>query len=146
MMQATVCVAMGRWFSRVRRRLGKRSRRARWKRALPVFLAAFALLPQAARPQAPAISGTPGPAPVASPKVEIAHPPLPPRALLRIGTDALLADGNISEVAFSPDGRLIAAACFNAPSSEVEIFEVRTGRPVKRLSAPAVRLEQRSGN
>ncbi len=140
MIQARVCVAMGRWFSRVREGLGKRSRRARWKRALPVSLAAFALLPPAARPQAPAIPETPRPASGAPPKVEIAQPLLPPRALLRIGTDALLADGNIGEVAFSPDGRLIAAVCSNPPSAEVEIFEVRTGRPVKRLAAPAVRL------
>ena len=140
MIQATAWVAMGRWFSQVQQGLGKRCRRARWKRALPVFLAAFALLPPAARPQAPAIPGTPRPAPGAPPKVEIAQPPLPPRALLRIGTDALLTDGNIGEVAFSPDGRLIAAACLNPPGPEVKIFEVHTGRPVKRLAARAVRL------
>jgi hypothetical protein len=77
----------------------------------------------AAPPQAPAVPGTRGPAPGARPEVEIAaQPPLSPRALLRIGTDALLTDGNIGDVAFSPDGWLIAAACFHPPRPEVEIF------------------------
>ncbi len=140
MIQATVSVGIGPWFSRVRQGLGNRPQRARWKRALAVFLAAFALFPPAARPQEPAKSGPPMPAPGALPRVEIVQQSLPPRALLRIGTHALLTDGNIGEVAFSPDGRLIAAASSNRPSPAVEIFEVRTGRPVKRLAAPAVRL------
>ena len=39
-------------------------------------------------------------------------------------------------LAFSPDGRLVAAWDANSPSPRVAIFDVRTGRQVKRLVAP----------
>ena len=41
--------------------------------------------------------------------------PLPPRALLRVGTDDLRTRYSISGIAFSPDRRLIAAAESNNP-------------------------------
>ncbi len=62
--------------------------------------------------------------------------PLPPRALVRIGTDDLRMSDRITAIAFSPDGRLIAAADANAPSPRVAIFDVRTGRRVKQLVPP----------
>jgi WD40 repeat protein len=61
---------------------------------------------------------------------------LPPRALARIGTDDLRTYGFFMSLAFSPDGRLVAASGANGPSPEVAIFDVRTGRRVKRLVAP----------
>ncbi len=64
------------------------------------------------------------------------QPPLPPRALLRIGTDDLRTRNSITGIAFSPDGRLVAAAEANAPVPRVSLFDVRTGRLVKLLSPP----------
>ncbi len=74
--------------------------------------------------------------PPPSPESNAAKPTLPPRALVRIGTDAMRTTDFIRVVAFSPDGRLIAAADSNAPSPQVAIFDVRTGRRVKQLVAP----------
>ncbi len=62
--------------------------------------------------------------------------PLPPRALVKIGTDDLRMTNFLTAIAFAPDGRLIAAADANAPSPRVAIFDVRTGRRAKRLVAP----------
>ena len=63
------------------------------------------------------------------------RPPLPPRALIRIGTNDLRTRDEITDVAFSPDGRFIAAAEGGAnPSSKVSLFDVRTGRQVVRMT------------
>jgi hypothetical protein len=61
---------------------------------------------------------------------------LPPRALMRIGTDLLRAPGNIRSFAISPDGRLAAAGDLRAPSPRMTIFDVPTGRRVKQFVAP----------
>jgi WD40 repeat protein len=61
---------------------------------------------------------------------------LPTRALLRIGSDDLRTESFISAIAFSPDGCLVAAADTNTPIPQVVIFNVRTGRQVKKLVAP----------
>jgi hypothetical protein len=143
MIQATGWVVIGQRFDRVQQRVGDPLNRARWRWALPVAVAVLALVPAAAQSDGLAVRDAAMQEAGDPPKTDGAKPSHPPRSLLRIGTDALLTDVDIREVAFSPDGRLIAAACFNPPSPEVEIFEVRTGRPVKRLAAPAVRLEQR---
>jgi WD40 repeat protein len=63
--------------------------------------------------------------------------PLPPRALARIGTDDLRTREPIMELAFSPDGRVIAAAEGTTSSSKVELFDVRTGRQVGRIAPEA---------
>ena len=63
--------------------------------------------------------------------------PLPPRALLRIGTDDLrIRSSFITGIAFSPDGRLLAAAEANSDVPRVSLFDVRTGRLVKLISPP----------
>ncbi len=64
------------------------------------------------------------------------EPPLPPRALARIGTDDLRTRDQIAEIAFSPDGRLIAAAEDAYSSARVSLFDVRTGRQVGRIAPP----------
>ena len=65
---------------------------------------------------------------------------LPPRALLRIGTDLLRADTGIAAIAFSPDGR-IAAAEGSGPSPRVVLFDVRSGRRTKVLTARGEPME-----
>jgi WD40 repeat protein len=62
--------------------------------------------------------------------------PLPPRALVQIGTDDLRTREPIADLAFSPDGRLIAAAERPGAPSKIEIFDARTGRPVRRIVPP----------
>jgi WD40 repeat protein len=63
--------------------------------------------------------------------------PLPPRALLRIGTPNLRVRYSFaSALAFSPDGQFIAAAEINAPAPRISLFRVRTGRLVKRIIPP----------
>src|SRR5436190_8295954 len=62
--------------------------------------------------------------------------PLPPRALLRIGTDNLRTQSFITDLAFSPDGRLIAAVAANASCPTVVLFDVKTGNLAKRLAVP----------
>jgi WD40 repeat protein len=62
--------------------------------------------------------------------------PLPSRVLVRIGTDDLRMTDFLTAIAFSLDGRLIAAADANAPSPRVAIFDVHTARRIKQLVAP----------
>src|SRR5690348_12027528 len=62
--------------------------------------------------------------------------PLPPRALAQIGTDDLRTREPITDIAFSPDGRLMAAAEGPGSPSRVSIFDVRTARQVRRSSPP----------
>ncbi len=62
--------------------------------------------------------------------------PLPARALARIGTYDLRTRDYISHLAFSPDGRLIAAAEHRNSTSNVSLFEVETGRQARRLVVP----------
>jgi WD40 repeat protein len=59
---------------------------------------------------------------------------LPPRALVQLGTDRLRMRGEIRCLAFSPDGRLVAAAGHDDTRAiRVALFDVRTGREVKQL-------------
>ncbi len=69
-------------------------------------------------------------------RTDVARSSLPPRALFRIGTTDLRTQDNISPIAFSPDGRFIAAADFHAASPCASIFDVRSGRRVAQLIVP----------
>jgi WD40 repeat protein len=63
--------------------------------------------------------------------------PLPPRGLLRIGTEDLRTrDYTITGIAFSPDGKLVAAAVANSPVPRITLFNVNTGRQAKQISSP----------
>jgi WD40 repeat protein len=62
--------------------------------------------------------------------------PLPARALARIGTYDLRTRDYINQLAFSPDGRLIAAAEHWNSTSNVSLFDVKTGRQARRLVVP----------
>ena len=61
---------------------------------------------------------------------------LPQRALLRLGTDHLRTRDFIQQIAFSPDGRFIAAVPANSPRPIVPIFDVHSGRLAKQLTIP----------
>jgi WD40 repeat protein len=109
--------------------------RARWRWTLPLVLAGLAVVPAAAQSKAPAVPDAARQVPGDPAETDAARAALPPRALLRFGTDDLRRDNFIRDLAFSPDGRLIAAEDSNAPSPRVVVFSVRTGRKVKQLVA-----------
>jgi WD40 repeat protein len=102
-------------------------------------MAILTLVPSAARSEAPARPDAAVDERSDPPQTDIAKPSLPPRALLRIGSDDLRTRTWVKNVAFSPDGRLIAAAQANTPTARATIFDVRTGGAVKVLVGPAGR-------
>lgn len=59
-----------------------------------------------------------------------------PRALLQIGTNDLRTRDFIMALAFSPDGRQIAALAANEPFPTLALFDVATGKPARRLEIP----------
>jgi WD40 repeat protein/beta-lactamase regulating signal transducer with metallopeptidase domain len=133
------CVAIvraarsGSLFERIQRLLGDSPRPARWKCALPIAVALVALGIMAVRLQAVGLSG----ATDERSNDPTDRVPLPPRAVLRIGTDDLrIRSSFITGIAFSPDGRLIAATEANAPAPRVSLFDVRTGRLAKLVNPP----------
>lgn len=60
--------------------------------------------------------------------------PLPPRALLRLGTNDFRTENHISDLAFSPDGKIIAASEDNSDFPRVTLFDVSSGREVTRIT------------
>ena len=131
MIQASRWVVIGQRFDRVQQRLDDppNAPRCRW-----AFAFAVTVLALAARPAQSKAPPTPDAAEQAPAKPDVANPALPPRALLRIGTDNLRTHDSIAAVAFSPDGRLIAAAEMNTAVPRVSLFQVPTGRLVKLIS------------
>jgi WD40 repeat protein len=62
--------------------------------------------------------------------------PLPPRALLQLGTaDLRTRQPWMTDIAFSPDGRLVAGSEPNTGFPRISLFDVRTGRLVKEIAA-----------
>jgi RNA polymerase sigma factor (sigma-70 family) len=113
---------------------------SRLKVAMAMLLVAsatvLALVPLAARSEVPSGRDAPREGPSDRPETDVARPSLPPHALARIGTDLLRTPGNIRSFALSPGGRLVAAGDLPGPSARITIFDVPTGRRVKRLVAP----------
>jgi len=72
------------------------------------------------------------PAAIGTERLDQQGDPLPKGALIWLGNIRFRAEGYISSVAFSPDGRLVAAG-----DSEglVYLWESATGKPVRRLDA-----------
>ncbi len=112
-------------------------RRARARSTIRSFMGMLAFLavePSPARSEAPIIRHA---AMEESDELLKADPPsLPPRALLRIGTDDLRTPGNIRSLAISPGGQLVATGDLHAPGPRITIFDVASGRRIKQLVAP----------
>jgi WD40 repeat protein len=136
MIQASRWVVIGQRFDRVQQRLGDPLNPARWRWALPLALAVLALVPPSAQSKAPAMPKAARQVPGDPPETDPTKPALPPRALLRIGTNDLRTHSSIAAVAFSRDGRLIAAAEMNTAVPRVSLFDVSAGRLVKLISPP----------
>ena len=139
MIQDRRWIIIGRHFDRARRPLSGSTSRSRWRWSAAIAMAASIGAPPAAQSPVQARPITAREEPGDPPKTDLAQPLLPPRALLRIGTDDLRTQDFVTAIAFAPDGRQVAAADANAPCPRVFIFDVRTGRRVKALVAPGNR-------
>ena len=129
-------------FERVQRLLTSPSRPRHLKCALPVAVTVVAFGAFAVRLEGVGVSD------LAAEKVSdasgsaAANASLPPRALVRIGSDDLRTRENILAIALSPDGKLAAAATAgNTEFPGITLFDVRTGAEVKTLS----RRDRRGG-
>ena len=129
-------VRSGSLFERVHRLLTSSARPARWKCALPVAVAIVALGASAVRLKAVAVFD-PADKKMSDAIATAGSRPLPPRGLLRIGTEDLRTrDYTITGIAFSPDGKLVAAAVANSPVPRITLFNVNTGRQARQISSP----------
>jgi WD40 repeat protein len=62
--------------------------------------------------------------------------PLPPGALVRLGTVTLRPGGNIDSLAFSADSKVLLSTGYQ----DVSFWDVATGRMVRRLGGPGKRI------
>jgi WD40 repeat protein len=73
-----------------------------------------------------------------------AEPGLPPRALVRLGTDDLRVQDAATDLAFSPDGKIVAASSeLNSRTPHISLFDAKTGRLV-RVIRPADKALRRA--
>lgn len=76
-------------------------------------------------------------APAAEPATDLHGDPLPPHALLRLGTTRLHHQSFMHDAAFSPDGRMLASAASNQDTS-ITLWEVPSGRLLHRLIVTSI--------
>ncbi len=117
-------------------------RLARARSTIRSFMGMLAFLaadPSAARSEAPIMRHAAMEESDDLPKTGVTEPALPPRALLRIGTDDLRAPAYIRSFAISPSGGHVAAGDLYPPNTRVTFFDVQTGRRVKQLVGPGNR-------
>lgn len=62
--------------------------------------------------------------------------PLPPHALVRLGTQRFHPESFVTATAFSPDGRLLASTAAGQATA-ISLWEVPSGHLIRRLTMPA---------
>lgn len=72
----------------------------------------------------------------AADEIDPGEPPLPEGAILRLGSTRFLQAGYLASVAYSPDGKLLAAC---GDETAVVLWNPVTGREVKRIAAGMAR-------
>jgi WD40 repeat protein/beta-lactamase regulating signal transducer with metallopeptidase domain len=127
----------GSLFTRIQRLLRDADHAPRWKCTTLVAVAVAALLASALRFQPAAESATQVADSGARQTQAGAGTSLPARAVVQIGTDDLRTRERLQDIEFTPDGKLIAAAAAsNADFPRIALFDIKTGREVKRLTPP----------
>ncbi len=140
---ATQAVRSGSLSDRVKRLLSESSGSPRWKRMVVIVVASGALLSTAIRVQGityteqneepiVAVSNSPPNQEAAQEQPDVDRV-RQAKHILQLGTDDLRTAGHITDIAFSRDGKFIAAAPANAPHAIVELFDVATGKTIKRI-------------
>jgi WD40 repeat protein len=136
MIQPAARVAAWGFFGRARELMALRPAEWSWALQVAAALVAVIFIPSAVHSQTSATLAAGKQKPSDPPRLEGSKSPLPPLALLRIGTDDLRTNDFITHFAFAPDGRSIAAVDASAPSPRLTIFDMRTGRQLKQFVAP----------
>ena len=122
-------------FDRIQRLLADVPRSSALRCALPIAVAVVALGVTAVRPRAVGESSLMDEARVGTTGAPASGPPLAPRALVHLGTTELRTRTWIIDIAYSPDGRLIAAAEPNTESPRISVYDVRSGGRFKLIAA-----------
>lgn len=65
--------------------------------------------------------------------VDLEGYPLPPRAVVRMGTARLTHSAHVACVAFSPDGRILASG---SGDQTIRFWDVENGKEMKRIASP----------
>ena len=120
-------------FDRVHRLLAEPGRQARWRCAVLLLVALGALGPAAVRLQAVPGREVSGESLAVSLDLDQPGPGSQGRPLAQFGSNDLRTSSFIIDLAFSPDGKLLAAAQPNTQFPRVELFDVQTGRTVAVL-------------
>src|SRR5262245_36490671 len=76
------------------------------------------------------------------PRKDVYGDPIPTGAISRIGTIRLRNSGELSKVAFSPDGKLLVTS---APNSPLKVWDATTGAPVREIPLPRDDAKARPG-
>jgi WD40 repeat protein len=121
-------------FDRVQRLLSEAPSAPRWKGACLGLLASIGLVLTAVGPQATVAVAAQDQIVEA---VNDKTPPDPAQSgskLLTLGTDDLRTSDFITDIAFSPDGKLIATTAINSPVPTIYLFDVQRGIQVKRIA------------
>ncbi len=128
---ATQSIGAGSLFGRVRRLLSEQSGSPRWRSGVVITIAICGILAAGLRFETVAKSQEKAESP--PPVAARSESQKTARMLLQLGTNNLRTRGFIRDIAFSPDGKLIAASPANGPTPRVWLFDVSTGKEANRI-------------
>src|SRR5207244_8940716 len=79
------------------------------------------------------------PASAGRPAVDTSGDPLPPGAIMRLGSGRWRPGGSVTHLAFSPDGqRLATYHQEHYSTAAVTLWDVATGRELRRVEIPGI--------